>query len=62
MRIPMRGISRPVGLGDVVHGALAAMRIPQCGPCKQRQARMNQAVQFVPRKVPQAPRPERMRR
>lgn len=34
------------GLGDVVKGVTSAFGIERCSPCAQRQANMNQWVQF----------------
>ena len=34
------------GLGDLVAKVTGALGIPKCGPCSQRQAKLNAAVPF----------------
>lgn len=41
-------LNQTVGLGDVIHGITQAAGVPQCEECKERQARLNQALQFRP--------------
>lgn len=47
--VAVPGLKRPVGLGDVVRKATDAAHIPHCSPCEERQRRLNQFLQFVPR-------------
>ena len=46
--IPLPFLRQTIGSGDVVKGLTDALRIPQCGGCKERQETMNGAVEFRP--------------
>jgi hypothetical protein len=46
--IPVPFLRSHIGAGDVVKGLTDALRIPQCGGCKERQDAMNGAVEFRP--------------
>jgi hypothetical protein len=46
--IPLPFLRQTIGSGDVVKQVTDALRIPQCGGCKERQDKMNGAVEFRP--------------
>lgn len=46
MSIPVPGLRRQVGLGDVVAGMTKAVGIQPCAPCKRRQAYLNRLLQL----------------
>jgi hypothetical protein len=48
LTVPIPFLREVSGLGDLVKGLTDALRIPQCGGCRERQERMNEAVQFRP--------------
>jgi hypothetical protein len=51
LRIPLPvKLKQPVGLGDVVKRATAAVGIRTCGGCARRAALLNNAVTFTGRK------------
>jgi len=41
-------LGRSVGSGDLVKGLTDALRIPQCGGCRERQDWLNRRLQFRP--------------
>jgi len=50
LRVPVPGLQRQVGLGDVVAGMTKAVGIKPCPPCKQRQAALNRLLAFGKRR------------
>jgi hypothetical protein len=46
--IPIPFLRGPIGAGDLTKRLTDALRIPQCGGCKERQEAMNGAVEFRP--------------
>ncbi len=46
VRVPVPGMQRQVGLGDVVAGVTRAVGVQPCGGCKQRQAMLNRLLAF----------------
>lgn len=46
VRVPVPGMKRQVGLGDVVAGATRAVGVKPCLPCKKRQAALNRLLAF----------------
>lgn len=44
--VPLPGLQRQVGLGDVVAGMTKAVGIQPCGGCKRRQAALNRLLAF----------------
>jgi hypothetical protein len=50
VRLPRFVATEPVGLGDVVKRVTTAVGIKPCGACQERAARLNQWVQFGPRR------------
>jgi hypothetical protein len=46
MTIPIPGMQRQVGLGDVIAGITKAVGIQPCDACKRRQARLNNWLRF----------------
>lgn len=48
LTIPLPFLGEPTGLGDMVKRVTDALHIPQCGGCKERQERLNEAVEFRP--------------
>jgi hypothetical protein len=46
LRVPLPGMQRQVGLGDVVAGMTKAVGIKPCPPCKRRQAYLNRLLAF----------------
>ena len=48
LSIPIPFLRGTVGSGDLVKSLTDALRIPQCGGCKERQEAMNGAVEFRP--------------
>jgi len=48
LTIPIPFLRGAIGSGDFVKQMTDALRIPQCGGCKERQEAMNGAVEFRP--------------
>ena len=48
VQIPIPFLRRRVRAGDAVARATGAVGIQPCGACKERQARMNRRLVFVP--------------
>lgn len=46
VRVPVPGLQRQVGLGDVVAGMTRAVGIKPCPPCKRRQDALNRLLAF----------------
>jgi hypothetical protein len=46
VRVPVPGLQRQVGLGDVVAGMTKAVGVKPCGGCKRRQAVLNRLLAF----------------
>lgn len=46
LRVPVPGLQRQVGLGDVIARATQAVGIKPCPPCKRRQAYLNRLLAF----------------
>jgi len=48
LTIPLPFLGEPTGLGDMVARVTDAFHIPRCGGCRERQRKMNEAVEFRP--------------
>lgn len=48
--VPVPGLQRQVGAGDVVAGVTRAVGIQPCGRCKKRQAALNRLLAFGKRR------------
>ena len=48
LAVPIPFLRGTIGSGDLVKSLTDALRIPQCGGCKERQEAMNGAVEFRP--------------
>lgn len=46
--VPVPGLHRAQGLGDVVKRLTSAVGIEPCGGCQQRAEKLNRAVRFSP--------------
>jgi hypothetical protein len=50
VRLPRFITVEPAGLGDAVKKVTTAVGVKPCSACQERAARLNQWVQFVPRR------------
>lgn len=48
VQIPVPFLNNAAGAGDLVARMTAAIGMPHCIPCQERQALMNQLLQFKP--------------
>lgn len=48
MRVPLPGLTQPVGFGSAIARALANVGVKPCAKCEQRKQFLNQRIQFVP--------------
>ena len=48
VRIPVPGLTREIGAGDVVREATHAMGVEPCSPCERRRRALNRRIVFAP--------------
>jgi len=57
MKIPLPGLIKPVGLGDMAKAVTSAVGVKPCGGCRKRAERMNRALTFTPADPPSSELP-----
>jgi hypothetical protein len=48
-QVPVPGLQRNVGAGDLIQRLTQAMGIKPCAPCEQRREQLNRLLAFQPR-------------
>jgi hypothetical protein len=49
IEIPVPGLRKEIGAGDVIAKVTAALGIKPCSPCQKRRERLNQALKLTPK-------------
>ncbi len=48
LRIPMLGVSQPVGAGSILASLFQRVGVEPCGGCQERKEALDRRVEFVP--------------
>lgn len=49
MQLPVPGLQKPIGAGDVIANITKAVGLKPCTPCEQRRQQLNRLFQFQPK-------------
>lgn len=49
MQVPVPGLQRPIGIGDVIANITKAVGVKPCSPCQRRRVMLNKLFGFDPK-------------